>query len=229
VPHKPTGVSAEDVAAGAYFPAAKDWLDIGRRRLRYQIDRYSAYVTEKSGGRYRVTFPLNTEAAFMLLSGLGYRATRKHFDYCIRHNHMELPPKQDGRLAWGIENVIDFGMQLERLRYWVPGRHDEKKTVWERQYESDSSTIALIVANDPKFQSLDVAGILKAIIATESRDVRAAMSDYLPIRLFEVGAALNELGESLLRDLVDATDSNSRRNLVKFLSEQFVSLVNQIV
>ncbi|MCL6547160.1 MAG: hypothetical protein K6T61_18255, partial [Bryobacteraceae bacterium] len=67
-------VSEEDIAAKAYFggpDGAKDWLEIGRRRLSYQIDRYIDAIRECSEGRFVFRFPLDTEDAFLLLHGLG--------------------------------------------------------------------------------------------------------------------------------------------------------------
>ena len=73
-----------------------------------------------------------------MLYGLGYDATRKDLDSFIRHAHMELPAEEGGRPAWGIENVADYAMQLEKMRSWLPGSHNSKKTVWGLQAESDN-------------------------------------------------------------------------------------------
>ena len=80
--NEPT-VSPEDIEAGAYFPEAKDWIEIGRRRLKYQTAKYIQTIYERSSGRYKFTFPLDTDQAFLMVGGLGYRAKRKDFDYCI--------------------------------------------------------------------------------------------------------------------------------------------------
>ena len=68
---KPT-VSPEDLEAGAYFGGpggASDWIEIGRRRMRHQIERHIEAILRRSGGRYKYAFPLSTEAAFRMLAG----------------------------------------------------------------------------------------------------------------------------------------------------------------
>lgn len=217
-------VSQEDIEAKAYFDppdGAGSWLEIGRRRLRYQIGKYVDFIFEESNHRFKFTFPLSTEDTFLMLGGLGYSATRRNFDYFVRHGHMELPKKAEGRLAWDIENVIDFGMQLEKMRYWLPGRHVEKKTVWELQAESDNVLLGVKVANDAEFQTLDADDVLDRIAATKDRKTRAAMGGYYPIRLFERGIRMDEVAQALLSQLVDEDDAAQRKALVKAIQKHF--------
>lgn len=156
-----------------------------------------------------------------MLGGLGYHATRKNLDYFIRHGHMELPAKEGGRLAWGIENVIDYAMQLEKMRYWLPGSHNSKKTVWELQAESDNTLLGVKVANDAEFQALDADGILDRIAATKDAKVRGAMSAYYPIRLYQRGIRMDEVAEALLNQLIDEDEAAQRKALVKAIQKHF--------
>ncbi len=212
-------VSQEDIEAGAYFPEAKGWLDIGRRRMRYQIGKYIDAIYERSGRRFKFTFPLDTEHAFRMLGGLGYTATRKHLDYFIRHGLMKLPGKDGGRLAWGVENVIDFGMQLERMRYWLPGRHNEKKTVWELQAEAEITLLAAKVASDAEVQALDAEGLVERIAESKDRAYRAELAGYVPIRLYERGERSDEITEELLDQLIDEDNRTQRKALAKAIQK----------
>ena len=92
------------------------------------------------GGEFR------TAQAFELLGALGYRANRKTLDYCILRrcgSGYRRPPLVDSRLAWGIDNIVDFGAELESLRYWLPGQHEGKKTAFEKDAEAERLAAAL--------------------------------------------------------------------------------------
>ncbi len=222
---RPT-VGREDLEAGAYFGGpggARDWLEIGRRRMRHQIERYVEAIRRRSGGRYEYAFPLETEAAFRMLAGLGYRATRKHFDYCIRHGHMDMPDKEGNRLVWEVQRVIDFGMQLERMRYWLPGRHDEKKTVWELQAEVDAAGRRWDLDERARrlLDGLDADATMDRLAETREGPLRAAMADYLPIRLYERGQVMDEVAEALLEQLVDESRRAQRKALVTAMRTHF--------
>lgn len=215
--HKQTGyVSDEDVAAKAYFgqpDGARDWLEIGRRRLSYQIDRYIEAIRERSEGRFVFRFPLDTDDAFLMLNGLGYRATRKEFDYCVRHDHIK-PPKSEGRrLQWTKENLIDFAMQLERMRYWLAGRHDEKKTVWELQHEAEVASIPYDRELQSRIDASTPKELLDLMVETDgkhAREVRAHISGYFHIKQWERGRPLDATAWELLRQLIDETSKKGR-------------------
>jgi len=222
---KPT-VSPEDLEAGAYFGGpggAKDWIEIGRRRMRHQIDRHIEAIRQRSGGRYKYAFPLSTEGAFRMLAGLGYEASRKHYDYCIRHGHMEAPAKEGKRLLWNVENIIDFAMQLERMRYWLPGRHDEKKTAWERQAEVEATGKRWDLDDKARqmVEGLDADAVTDLLAETEDDTLRAAMSDYLAIRLYQQGQAMDAVTEVLLEQLIEESDSAQRKALAKAMKKHF--------
>jgi len=222
---KPT-VNQEDLEAGAYFGGpggAKDWLEIGRRRMRQQIDRYVEAIRRRSGGRYGYTFPLDTERAFRMLTGLGYDANRKHYDYCIRHGHMEAPAKAGNRLLWSVENIIDFAMQLERMRYWLPGRHDEKKTVWELQAEVEATGKRWDLDDKVRklVNGLDGDAAMDRLAETEDADLRVAMSDYLAITLYQQGQTMDEVAEALLEQLIEEPDAAQRKALVTAMKKHF--------
>ena len=222
---RPT-VSPEDLEAGAQVAGpggASDWIEIGRRRMRHQIERYVEAIRQRSGGRYEHVWPLDTEGAFRMLAGLGYQANRKHYDYCIRHGHMEAPAKEGNRLLWNVDDVIDFGMQLERMRYWLPGRHDEKKTVFELQAEAEATgkRWALDAQARQLVDGLDADAVMDLLAETEDDALRAAMSDYLAIRLYERGQAMDEVSEALLAQIVEDTDAAQRKTLVTAMRKHF--------
>ena len=222
---KPT-VSREDLEAGAYFGGpggASDWIEIGRRRMRHQIERHIEAILHRSGGRYKYAFPLSTERAFRMLAGLGYDADRKHYDYCIRHGHMEAPTKEGNRLLWNVDDVINFAMQLERMRYWLPGRHDEKKTVWELQAEVEATgkQWALDAQARQLVDGLDADAVMDLLAETADDALRATMSDYLAIRLYERGQAMDEVSEALLTQIVEDIDIAQRKALVTAMRKHF--------
>ena len=222
---KPT-VSPEDLEAGAYFGGpggASDWIEIGRRRMRHQIERYVEAIRQRSGGRYEHVWPLDTEGAFRMLAGLGYQANRKHYDYCIRHGHMEAPAKEGNRLLWNVDDVIDFGMQLERMRYWLPGRHDEKKTIWERQAEVEATGKRWDLDDKARqmVEGLDADAVMDLLAETEDDALRAATSDYLAIALYQRGQAMDEVSEALLAQIVEDTDAAQRKALVTAMRKHF--------
>lgn len=210
-------IGPEDIEAKAYFgppDGANDWIEIGRRRLRHQIDRYIAAIFERSGGRYEFKFPLETEQAFRMLAGLGYRATRKDFDYCVRHGHMKAPASEGRRLQWTKENLIDFAMQLERMRYWLPGRHNHKKTCWELQHEAEVASIPCDDKLQAQIDALAPEGLLDLMVTTEgkhARAVRAHMGSYYSMKEFERGCQLDEVAQELLSQLVDEESEDGRK------------------
>ncbi len=216
--HKGTGfVSDQDIAAKAYFgppEGAKNWLEIGRRRLSYQIDRYIEAIRERSEGRFIFRFPLETENAFLMLNGLGYRASRKEFDYCVRHEHIEPPKSEERRLLWSRENVIDFAMQLERMRYWQYGRHDEKKTVWELQHEAEIVAIPYDDELQARIDASTVDELIDLIVNTDgkhAREVRGHIYGYLHIKRWEMGRRLNAVDQELVQQLINESTKEGRK------------------
>jgi hypothetical protein len=212
-------IRPEDLEAKAYFgppDGAKDWLEIGRRRLSYQIDRYIVAIRERSQGRFVFRFPLDTEDAFLMLNGLGYRASRKEFDYCVRHGHIE-PPKSEGRrLRWSKANLIDFAMQLERMRYWLPGRHNDKKTVWELQHEAEVARIPYDGDLQGRIDASAPEELLDLIVEADgkhAREIRAHISGYFHIKQWESGRPLDATTWELLRQLIE-DDSKPGREAV---------------
>lgn len=203
-------VSEEDLEAGAYFPKAKDWLDIGRRRLRYQLKRLE--VRLRQFGK-RLTYPLDTNEAWYVLRALGYKADRKSFDYCVRHARLETPAKEGNRLLWTVDSVIDFGMQLERMRYWQIGRHDHKKTVWELQAEWDQRAPAYDDDLSRQIDTLDADGLLDLMVETKKNGsaVRAHVAGYYHIRRWEQNRPLDETDEQLIQQLIEEEDASARK------------------
>jgi hypothetical protein len=213
--------SADDLDAGAYFPKAKDWLDIGRRRLKHRLAKLEGRLREEYGKR--ISYPIETEAAFYLLSGLGYRASRKNFDYCIRQGRLESPPREGRRLVWSRKHIIEFGMQLERLRYWLAGRHDEKKTCWELQEEWDQMSPAYDADLQDRIDSLDADGLLDLMVETSgknARNVRAHISGYYTIRMWEQDEPLDAVTNELLQQLVEEGNADARRAVATTLNRR---------
>ena len=157
-----TGVNRENIETGAHFPEAEDWLDIGRKRIRYRLARIEKRLLDQFGKR--VTYPIETEDCFYLMGSLGYRAERKSFDYCIRHGYMESPSKEGRRLLWNCEDGLAYAMQLERMRYWLPGRHDGKKTVWELHEEQQRMALAYEAELLAKTSKLDADGLIDLMV-----------------------------------------------------------------
>lgn len=204
-------VTDEDVEAEAYFPKAKDWLDIGRRRLRWQLKRLEDRLLKEFGKR--LSYPLETEEAWYMVRALGYRAERKNLDYCLRHEHMAAPKRDGKRFLWTRENVIEYAMQLERLRYWVVGRHDEKKTVWELQAEWDQMAPAYDADLNRIIDSLDAEGLLELMVTTanDAQFVRRHIADYYHLRRWQRGERLDATDEELLSQLVEEEDAEARK------------------
>jgi hypothetical protein len=224
--NEPT-VSQEDIEAKAYFDppdGARDWIEIGRRRLKYQMNKFIERAARETQGKWKIAFPMDTESVFFLLGMVGYRANRKSFDYCIRHGHMKLPPKDDGRLAWGVENAIDFGMQLERLRYWSPGCHESKKTVWELQAEVEADRPFYELARDQEYQKLDADGVLGRMSETKDRDYRQAMYADVIARLWRRGIRADATAVALLEQMVDEDDAAQRKALATVIRKHIQRL-----
>ena len=148
------------------FPNAVNWIDVGRRQIRRRIEVYVNRIHGES--RKRFAFPVDTTTAMSITVGLGYRASRSCFDYFIRHGQMQPPPKDGKHLAWSIENVVGFALQLERLRCWRSGCHDTKKTVWELQAELELQDAAYDTARDSEVQAPDADEMLGAAIDANS-------------------------------------------------------------
>ena len=202
---------------------ARDWMEVERRRVRGRIERYVEAVGRRSGRRYEYTFPRASEAAFRMLAGLGYDANRKHYDYCIRHGLMDTPAKECNRLLWKVESIIDFAMQLERMRYWLPGRHDEKKTAWELQAEVEATGKRWDLDTKARrmVDGLDADAAMNLLAETEDGDLRIAMSDYVAITLCQYGLAMDEVSEALLEQIVEESDAAQRRALVAAMRKHF--------
>jgi hypothetical protein len=204
-------VDDEDVEAGAYFPEARDWLEIGRRRVRHQIDRVAKRL--KTHGK-TLTFPLETSEAWYVIRALGYRADRKSFDYCVRHGHLKPPAKEGNRLLWTFENVVDFAMQLERMRYWTVGRHQHKKTVWELQVESDLRVffeLAGAEGIDRDIMQFGADNLLDWMMYCEHMETRAYLGDLYALRRWEENRRLDATDEELLKQLIEEVDSDARK------------------
>ncbi len=169
-------IPPEDLPAKAYFglpDGAKDWLDISRRRLRYYINRYIDAIRERSQ-RLVFQFPLDTEDAFLMLGGLGHRAARKEFDYCVRHGHIDPPRSKGRRPRWSKANWIEFAMQLQRMQYWLPGRHNDKKTVWELRHEAEAARIPYDGELLSRIDAASPDELLDLMVETGSQHAREA-------------------------------------------------------
>ena len=191
------------------FPEAADWVDAGRQDMRRQIEAHIGRVHEESGKGFRYTFPLDTGSAMSIVSALGYDASRSYFDYFIRHGRMQLPPKNGRLLAWSIENVIDFAMQLERMRYWKPGRHDQRKTFWELQRKFELHDLVYDTANDQGVRALDADQMLGAAIDANSIERRAEMASSFAVRLERADAVV----EALLSQIIEEPSTSQRKAL----------------
>lgn len=205
-------LTAEDIEAGAYFPEAQDWLEIGRRRIRHRLGRIERRLVDEFGKR--VVYPVETEDCFYLMESLGYRAERKSFDYCIRHGHMDSPAKEGRRLLWDREDVVAYAMQLERMRYWLPGRYEEKKTVWELHDESQQRAPAYDAELQARIDALDADGLLDLMVEGDgpnAHNVRAHIAGYFAIRMWERDQQLDAVGEELLRQVAEEDDSDARK------------------
>ncbi|HUU97568.1 MAG TPA: hypothetical protein VM487_17675 [Phycisphaerae bacterium] len=190
-------------------PKAADWIDAGRREIRRQIKEYIERVCQQPGRRLQYSFPMETRLAMTIVAGLGYDAERRHMDYFIRHGRMQLPPKNGKRLAWDIENVIDLAMQLERMRYWRPGCHDEKKTCWELQAEFELHDVACDTANGHEVQELDIDEMLGTVIDASSVELHAEAADSCAAQRGETDAVV----EALLNQAIDEPSASRRKTL----------------
>jgi len=161
------------------FPEARDWIDAGRMMHRRQIEEHIERVNAQADARCRLAFPMGTASAMAIVCDLGFDATRGHFDYFIRHSRMQLPPKNGRLLSWGIENVIDFAMQLQRMRYWRHGRHDQRKTFWELQNEYGPHNMICTIPDGTEVQDMDADQALDVMIDAGSVQCRAATADAL--------------------------------------------------
>jgi len=189
------------------FPDAANWVDAGRQEIRRQIEAYVNRVHGKSEKRY--AFPVNTATAMSMVVVLGYEASRSYFDYFIRHGRMQLPPKKGRFLAWRIGNVIDFAMQLERMRYWKGGCHDEKKTVWELQADFELHDVVCDTANGHEVQELDIDEMLGTVIHASSVELHAEAADSCAAQLGETDAVV----EALLNQAIDEPSASQRKAL----------------
>lgn len=144
-------------------------------RLAYTVEALGPVFPGLSTKRPKSAgFPCDTSTALFLLACLGYRATPQHLKYCMRHRLMDSPPKgETGRLEWTPENVLDFAMQLERLRYWLPGFHDQKKTCWEK--DADLEAAAAGSDDVARWIEATTEDLLAEVVAEEDQTRRAAM------------------------------------------------------
>ena len=191
-------------------PGAIDWIDAGRQEIRRQIEEYIDRVREQSGKRLRYAFPLETSCVMDILTGLGYAAGRDCLDYAVRHSRMQLPPKNGRFLAWGIENIVDLGMQLERRRRWKVGFRDEQKSYWELEVELELSDVHYDTAQDSGGeQAPDADQMLDVAIDPGSIDERAETGNSFADQLREADAVV----DALLNQTVDEPSSSHRKAL----------------
>jgi len=129
-----------------------------------------------------LTWPVTTSHASMILERLGYDGSHANRDYCTRHAKrigFKAPKARRGDLSWTRENLIDFAMQLERMRAWLPGRHDERKTCFE--LDADAAVFAEFtpawetLASLPASKLLDAAAGFGAPETVAVRSVAASL------------------------------------------------------
>jgi len=188
-------------------PSAVDWIDAGRQEIRRRIEAHVSCARGNSANRY--AFPVHTGAAMNLARSLGYDASRSYLDYFIRHGRMQLPPKNGRFLAWGIENVIDFAMQLERMRYWRIGHHDRKKTAWELESERRLDDVDYATADDHEVQEVDIDGMLDTVIDPGSVERCAEPANSFADRFDTSDAAV----EALLGQTIEEPPTSQRKAL----------------
>jgi len=153
------------------------------------VEEYREHLREQLAGGIEalgLEWPLKTAEAFRILwEWLGYDTGargRKYLDYCIQIRHMEPPEKVGARLAWTAENVLDFAMILEDLRYWRPGFHDAKKTCFELQADAERMQVEPETWRD--LRSLSAFEIMERMVATgdevEFEQLAAALEVHIP-------------------------------------------------
>ena len=68
---------------------------------------------------------------------------------------------------------------------------------------------------------LDADAVMDLLAETNDDALRAVMSDYLAIRLYERGKAMDEVAEALLAQIVEDTDPAQRKALVTAMRKHF--------
>jgi len=72
---------------------------------------------------------------------------------------------------------------------------------------------------------LDADAAMDRLAETEDTDLRAAMSDYLAIRLYQQGQMMDEVAEALLEQLIEESDAAQRKALVTAMKKHFAKQI----
>ncbi|MCK4374722.1 MAG: hypothetical protein KAX19_05310 [Candidatus Brocadiae bacterium] len=183
------------------------------------VDRFADMLRTRLA-RHAASFPLTTAQGFCLLWSLGFAASRSHLTYARRHGRLQDVPRDGaGRMVWGIESVVEFALELERARAWLPGAHNAKKTPHERDAEVEAYQLA--AESLPEWHELTPDELLNDLAQEDDLSIRHALWGQLCER-FPSGPE----GEAQVRPLcrllpllVDAEDREVREALAAKIRE----------
>ncbi len=95
------------------------------------------FITANVESWPELQYPLDTSTVFGVLRGFfGYWADRAGLSYCVAHG-IQTPKKDGRRMGWSEDDVLRFLLSLEERRAWLPGWHDDKKTCFELDAETE--------------------------------------------------------------------------------------------
>jgi hypothetical protein len=86
-------------------------------------------------------FPLVSAEVHYLLRRQGYDATEGAFYNALRTHALSVPGRTGKYLGWELLHILDFGAALERARRWLPGRHLNCKTAFERDEDERGQAV----------------------------------------------------------------------------------------
>jgi len=127
-------------------PSEDDPVQSFRAKLCADVTRWLEY--------HRVELPCGTHDAFVMLRLLGYCPTRRRVDKALERGEFKIE-SPTGRWRWNIDDIVDYGMLLERLRAWAPGMHQAKKTCFEIAADAELEAAGVLNLQELSGESLE--------------------------------------------------------------------------
>lgn len=139
-------------------------------------------------------YPLNTSEVLALCLAAGYDCSARRLNHWIASGQLPtIPVKGHGpgtgqvgvSRKWRANDVVTLFALLESRRYWLPGRHADRKSIFQIQYEKCPEETRLKLFPDLDKFTLDE---LLVFATTERQEIqREALYIAIKLKLEQLG------------------------------------------